>query len=68
MYRYKVTMKNGTVVEAEDKWLDTDSIHRYLCNTDPFIHIGKTVLSKDTIAVIQRVEEEKLETTEKEIF
>ena len=67
MNRYKVTLKNGTVVEAENKWLEPDGIHRHLCNTDTFIQIGDTVVAKNAIAVIQKIEDEKLEK-EEEVF
>ena len=66
MNRYKVTLKNGTVFEAENRWLDTYSLHHALCDREPFIQLGDTVVAKDTIAVIQKIVEEKLETTEKE--
>ena len=57
MNRYRVTLKSGTVYEAENRWLDTGTIHHELCNREPFIQIGDTVIAKDTIAVIQKIEE-----------
>ena len=66
MNRFKILLKDGTIAEAESKWLDISSIHNSLCDPLPFIYIGKTVVAKESIAMIQKIEEEKLETTEKE--
>lgn len=68
MNRYRVTLKSGKVFEAENKWLDIYTIFSGLNNREPFIQIGDTVFAKDDIAVVQKIEEEKLETEEKEIF
>lgn len=61
MNKYRVLLKCGMVFEAESKWLDTGSIHHELCDREPFIKIGETVFAKDTIAMIEKIEE-----TEKE--
>ena len=66
MNRYKVLLKDGTVSVVESKWLDITSIHISLCDPLPFIYIGTTVFAKDSIAMIQKIEEEKLETAERE--
>ena len=66
MNRFKILLKDGTVAEVESKWLDISSIHNSLCDPLPFIFIGKAVIAKDSIAMIQKIEEEKLETAEKE--
>jgi hypothetical protein len=68
MNRYTVILKNGMVFEAENRWLDTSSVHHELCDREPFIQIGDTVFAKGTIAVIQKIEEEKPEEKEEEVF
>lgn len=66
MNRYRVTLKNGIVLEAENRWLDTFSIQTEMCKLDPFIQIGDTIFAKDTIAVIQKIANEDKPTEEKE--
>ena len=64
--KFKITMKNGSVLIAETKWIDLGSIENELNNHEPFVRIGITVLAKDAIASIEKIEEAKLETAEKE--
>lgn len=61
MNRFKLLLKDGTVVEVESKWLDITTIHSTLVDHQPFIQIGGTVFAKDAIAMIK-----KIEVTEKE--
>ena len=65
-YKYKVTLKNGEVAFAEQEFLDVYSLKSAMNEHQPFITIGRNVFAKDAIAMIQKVEEEKLETAEKE--
>lgn len=66
MNRFKILLKDGTVATVESKWLDMSCIHSSLCDPLPFIYIGNMVFAKDSIAMMQKFEEEKLETAEKE--
>ena len=66
MNRFKFLLKDGTIAQAESQFLDITSIHNSLCDPLPFIYIGGTVFAKDRIAMIAKIKEEKLETTEKE--
>ena len=66
MYKYKVILKSGAVVYADCQYFDIITIEALLNERNPFIKIGDTVLAKEQIAVIQKITEEKLDTTEKE--
>ena len=65
-HKYKVTLKNGKVAFVEQEFLDVYTIKSTLNEHQPFVTIGNTVFAKDSIAMIQKIEEEKLETVEKE--
>lgn len=65
-HKYKVTLKNGVVAFAEQEFLDLYTIKSTLNEHQPFVTIGSNVFAKEAIAMIQKVEEEKLETAEKE--
>ena len=65
-YTYKVTLKNCEVAFAEQEFLDVYTIKSTLNEHQPFFTIGVNVFAKDSIAMIQKIEEEKLETVEKE--
>lgn len=65
-HTYKVTLKNGEVAIAEQEFLDVYTLKSALNEHQPFINIGRNVFAKDAIAMIQKIEVEKLETAEKE--
>lgn len=65
MRKYKITMKNGTALVVESKWVELYTILTDLNNHQPFIEIGCVLIAKDAIASIEKLEEEKL-TEEKE--
>ena len=65
-HKYKVTLKNGEVAFAEQEFLDVYTIKSMLNEYQPFVTIGSNVFAKDAIAMIEKIEEEKLETAEKE--
>ena len=65
-HKYKVTLKNGEVAFAEEKFFDVYTLKSTLNEHQPFFTIGGNVFAKDSIAMIQEIVEEKLETAEKE--
>lgn len=65
-HKYKVTLKNGEVAFAEQEFLDVYTLKSTLNEHQPFVTIGGIVFAKDAIAMIQKIEDEKLETTKKE--
>ena len=66
MNKYKVALKCGAVAYAECKYVDILTVQSMLNEHQPFIRIGDSVFAKDTIAMIEKIKEEKLETAEKE--
>ena len=67
MTKYEILLKDGTIVEAESKWLTITTIESLLDDHKPFIQIGDTAVAKDAIAVITKIGEEKTEK-EEEVF
>ena len=65
-HKYKVTLKNGEVAFVEQEYLDAYSLKSSLNEHQPFVTIGCNVFAKDAIAMIQKIEVEKLETAERE--
>ncbi len=65
MKQYKITMKNGTALVVESKWIELYTILTDLNGHQPFFEIGCAIIAKDAIASIEKLEEEKL-TEEKE--
>lgn len=61
MYKYAILLKDGAVLEVENKWIDIATIHNILVDHQPFFQLGNYVFAKDAIAMIK-----KIEKTEKE--
>ena len=66
MHKYKVALKCGAVAYAECQYIDILTVQSMLNEHQPFIRIGDSVFAKDTIAMIEKIKDEKLETAEKE--
>lgn len=61
MNRYRILLKDGTIAEAESKWIDISTICNILVDHQPFIQIGDTVFAKDSIAMIGQIEKNEKE-------
>ena len=66
MFHYKVILKNGMFGLFESKWLDIGTVNSMLIDHQPFVQLGDMIFAKNSIAMIEKIEVEKLETTEKE--
>ena len=55
MYRFKVILKGGIVLEAESKYLSLGTIQNMLNEHQPYITIGDMVFAKNEILMIEQL-------------